>query len=45
MRINFITRKFKDVSDNGKKNLTAKWEDPNGDKILDDVISDGWENV
>ena len=30
---------------NGKKNLSAKWEDPNGDKLLDDVISDSCENV
>ena len=29
----------------GKKNLSAKWEDPNGDKLLDDVISDSCENV
>ena len=45
MRINFLTSKFKDVSVNGKKNLTAKWLDPNGDKLLDDVISDSCENV
>ena len=45
MRINCITNKFKDISVNGKKNLTAKCEDPNGDKLLDDVISDSCENV
>ena len=45
MRINCITNKFKDISINGKKNLTAKWEDPNGDKLLDDVISDSCKNV
>ena len=45
MKINCITNKFKDISVNGKKNLSAKWEDPNGDKILDDVISDGYENA
>ena len=45
MRINCITNKFKDVSVNGKKKLTAKWEDPNGDKLLDDVISDSCKNV
>ena len=45
MEINCLTNKFKDISVNGKKNLTAKWEDPNGDKLLDDVISDGCENV
>ena len=45
MRINCLTSKFKDISVNGKKNLTAKWEDPNGDKLLDDVISDSCENV
>ena len=45
MQINCLTNKFKDISVNGKKNLTAKWEDPNGDKLLDDVISAGCENV
>ena len=45
MRINCLTNKFKDISVNGKKNLTAKWEQPNGDKQLDDVISDSCENV
>ena len=40
-----MTNKFKDISVNGKKNLSAKWEDPNGDKLLDDVISDRCENV
>ena len=45
MKINCLTNKFKDVSVNGKKKLTAKWEAPNGDKLLDDVISDGCENV
>ena len=45
MKINCMTNKFKDISVNGKKNLTANWEDPNGDKLLDDVISDSCENV
>ncbi|WP_413677704.1 hypothetical protein [Prochlorococcus sp. MIT 0916] len=45
MKINCLTNKFKDISVNGKKNLTAKWEDPDGDKLLDDVISDSCENV
>ena len=45
MKINCMTNKFKDISVNGKKNLTAKWEDPNGDKLLDDVITDSCENV
>ena len=45
MKINCLTNKFKDISVNGKNNLTAKWEDPNGDKLLDDVISDSCENV
>ena len=44
-KINCLTNKFKDISINGKKNLTAKWEDPNGDKLLDDVITHGCENV
>ena len=45
MDINCLTNKFKDISINGKKNLTAKWEGPNGDKLLEDVISDSCENV
>ena len=45
MKINCMTNKFMDISVNGKKNLSAKWEDPNGDKLLDDVISDSCENV
>ena len=45
MKINCLTNKFKDISVNGKKNLIAKWQDPNGDKLLVDVISDGCENV
>ena len=45
MRINCITNEFKDISVNGKKNLTAKWEDPNGDKLLEDVILDSCKNV
>jgi len=45
MRINCLTNEFKDISVNGKKNLTAKWEDPNGDKLLEDVISDSCKNV
>ncbi len=45
MKINCMTNKFKDISVNGKKNLSAKWEGPNGDKLLDDLISDSCENV
>ena len=45
MKINCMSNKFKDISVNGKKNLSAKWEDPNGDKLLDDVISNSCENV
>ena len=45
MKINCMTNKFKDISVNGKKNLSAKWEDPNGDKLLDDVISHSCENA
>ena len=45
MKINCMTNKFKDISVNGKKNLTAKWKDPNGDKLLDDVISNSCKNV
>ena len=45
MEINCVTNKFKDITINGKKNLTAKWLDPNGDKLIDDVISYSCENV
>ena len=45
MKINCLTNEFKDISVNGKKNLTAKWEGPNGDKLIDDVISNTCENV
>ena len=45
MEINCLTNKFKDISVNGKRNLTAKWENFNGDKLLDDVITDSCENV
>ena len=45
MKINCLTYKFKDISVNGKKNLRAKWEDPNGDKLINDVISDSCKNV
>ena len=45
MRINCLTKEFKDVSVNGKKNLLAKWEAPNGDKLLDDVILNSCKTV
>ena len=45
MKINCLTNKFKDISVNGKMNSTAKWEEPNGDKLLDDVISYSCQNV
>jgi hypothetical protein len=45
MQINCLTYKFKDISVNGKNNLTAKWEDPNGDKLIEDVISDSCKNA
>ena len=45
MRINCISNEFKDISVNGKNNLSAKWEAPNEDKLLDDVISDSCKNV
>ena len=44
MEINCLTNKFKDISINNK-NLTSKWDDSNGDKLLDDVISDSCKNV
>ena len=45
MKINCISNKFQDISVNGKKNLTSKWAAPNGDKLIDDVISDSCKNV
>ena len=45
MRINCLTNKFKDISVNGKKNLSAKWEGPNGDKLINDVILNSCKNV
>ena len=45
MKINCLTSEFKDISVNGKKNLTAKWQASNGDKLLDDVILDSCKNV
>tara|TARA_Y100000589_G_C26722920_1_gene454506 strand:- start:72 stop:473 length:402 start_codon:yes stop_codon:yes gene_type:complete len=45
MRINCISNEFKDISVNGKNNLSARWEASNGDKLLDDVISDSCKNV
>tara|TARA_Y100001968_G_C18839860_1_gene473003 strand:+ start:82 stop:483 length:402 start_codon:yes stop_codon:yes gene_type:complete len=45
MRINCISNQFKDISVNGKNNPSAKWEAPNEDKLLEDVISDSCKNV
>ena len=45
MRINCLSNEFKDISVNGKKILNAKWVEPNGDKLINDVISDSCENV
>tara|TARA_B100001029_G_scaffold127878_1_gene106895 strand:+ start:236 stop:649 length:414 start_codon:yes stop_codon:yes gene_type:complete len=45
MKINCITNKYKDISVNGKKNISSKWEDPKRDKLINDVISYGCKNV
>tara|TARA_B100000579_G_C22454033_1_gene675685 strand:- start:204 stop:590 length:387 start_codon:yes stop_codon:yes gene_type:complete len=45
MKIDCIDNKYKDISVNGKKNITAKWEDPKKDKLLNDVILDSCKNV
>ena len=45
MKINCMTNKFKDISVNGKKNFAAKWEDSNGDKLIDDLILHSCKNV
>ena len=45
MRINCMSNEFKDISVNGKNNLSAKWEASNKDKLIDDVISESCKNV
>ena len=45
MEINCINNKYKDISVNGKFNLSAKWEAPNGDKLINDLISESCQNV
>ncbi len=45
MEINCINNKYKDISVNGKIYLNAKWVDPNGDKLLNDLISESCQNV
>ena len=45
MKINCLTNEFKDISVNGKKNFAAKWEDPDGDKLIDDLILHSCKDV
>ena len=45
MRINCQTIKYKDISINGKEIQRAKWEGPNGDKLINEVISDSCKNA
>ena len=45
MQINCETNKYKDISVNGNSILSAKWEDPNEDKLINDVILDSCKNV
>tara|TARA_Y100001968_G_scaffold217759_1_gene200358 strand:- start:323 stop:724 length:402 start_codon:yes stop_codon:yes gene_type:complete len=45
MEINCDANKYKDISINGKNILRAKWELPNGDKLINDVISFSCKNV
>ena len=45
MEINCDINKYKDISINGKNILRAKWERPNGDKLINDVISFSCKNV
>ena len=40
MKIYCLTNEFKDISVNGKKKLSAIWLDPNGDKIINDEITE-----
>ena len=45
MTINCLTNKYKDISVNGKTILNAKWDEPNGDKLINDVILYSCKNV
>ena len=45
MEIDCINNKYKDISVNGKINLSAKWEAPNEDKLINDLISESCQNV
>ena len=45
MEINCLTNKYKDISVNGNDNLSAKWEDTNEDKLINDVITESCKNV
>ena len=45
MQINCLTNEYKDISINGKKNLNPKWDSQNGDKLINDVISDSCKNA
>ena len=44
-KINCQTNKYKDISVNGKNDLNAKWEAPNWDKLINDLISYSCKNV
>ena len=45
MRINCINNRYKDISVNGNIKIGANWEDPNGDKLINDVITESCKNV
>ena len=45
MKIDCLNNKYMDISVNGEKNIKAKWEDPYGDKLINDVITESCENV
>ena len=45
MEINCLTNKYKDISVNGNNILITKWEDTNGDKLINDVITESCKNV
>ncbi len=44
-RINCTSNRYKDISVNGKNILSAKWLDPNEDKLIIDVISETCKNA
>ena len=45
MKINCLNKNYKDISVNGKKSLSTKWERTNEDKLIIDLISKSCKNA